>query len=194
MVPREAIAHTIRHSNIGTERFRRVMEWIIVEHEGGFADDARDPGGKTRWGITEAVARDWGYPGPMREFPLPRALFVYFDAYWRPLRLTQVASTDVAAEIMDSGINTGVAQASKFAQEAVNILYGGEDGEGVAVDGVIGPQTLHALGYWTAKDEAALLAALNGFQFMHYLGLYRRGPRLRYAIRSWVRRTQAKEF
>lgn len=36
----------------------------ILEVEGKqFADDPADSGGATRWGVTEKVARYWGYRG-----------------------------------------------------------------------------------------------------------------------------------
>ena len=46
----------------------------LLEHEGGYSDHAADPGGKTRYGITEVVARSHGYRGDMRELPLDAAL------------------------------------------------------------------------------------------------------------------------
>ena len=42
----------------------------LIGHEGGFVDHPSDPGGATRYGITERVARANGYTGSMREFPL----------------------------------------------------------------------------------------------------------------------------
>ncbi len=45
----------------------------VLGHEGGFSDHPDDPGGKTRFGVTEAVARRVGYKGEMRELPLDLA-------------------------------------------------------------------------------------------------------------------------
>ena len=42
----------------------------VLMHEGGYSDHAADPGGKTMFGITEAVAREVGYRGNMDELPL----------------------------------------------------------------------------------------------------------------------------
>ena len=33
---------------------------LLLGHEGGFSDHPADPGGKTRYGVTEAVAREAG--------------------------------------------------------------------------------------------------------------------------------------
>ena len=43
----------------------------LIEREGGekFTDHPSDRGGPTRWGVTEAVARAFGYEGDMRTMP-----------------------------------------------------------------------------------------------------------------------------
>ena len=33
----------------------------VIYLEGGYTDDPDDPGGKTKYGITERVAREYGY-------------------------------------------------------------------------------------------------------------------------------------
>ncbi len=44
----------------------------LIAVEGGYVNDSADSGGRTNWGITEAVARAYGYNGEMSE--LPRSL------------------------------------------------------------------------------------------------------------------------
>ena len=53
----------------------------VLLHEGEFSDDPHDLGGATRYGITEAVAREVGYRGDMREFPLDVAKRIYRERY-----------------------------------------------------------------------------------------------------------------
>lgn len=52
--------------------FERAFEKLLG-HEGGFVDHPKDPGGSTRYGITQRVARANGYEGDMRNFPLAEA-------------------------------------------------------------------------------------------------------------------------
>ena len=52
---------------------------LLLGHEGNYSDHPADPGGKTRYGITEAVARDVGYRGDMRDLPLDLAKRVYLE-------------------------------------------------------------------------------------------------------------------
>ena len=101
----------------------------LIKHEGGYSDHAADPGGKTRYGITEAVAREAGYQGDMRDVPLDLAKQIYKAKYW-----VEALPSDVRYVVFDAAVNSGPAQAAKWLQRAC----------GVIDDGVIGPQTIQA--------------------------------------------------
>ena len=53
----------------------------LLEHEGGYSNHAADKGGKTMYGITEAVARAHGYVGNMRELSADFAKKIYKSSY-----------------------------------------------------------------------------------------------------------------
>jgi len=116
---------------------------ILLKHEGGFSDHAADPGGKTRFGITEAVAREVGYRGDMRELPLDLAKRIYKDRYWDAVRAEELPEA-IRYAVFDAAVNSGPSQAIRWLQRAV----------GVRDDGVIGPQTIAAV---RAADPQALL-------------------------------------
>lgn len=105
----------------------------LLKHEGGYSDHKDDPGGKTRYGVTEAVAREVGYRGDMRELPLDLAQRIYKDRYWDAVQAEHLPA-DVRYAVFDAAVNSGVAQAAKWLQRAC----------GVKDDGVIGPQTIRA--------------------------------------------------
>ena len=69
---------------------------------------------KTRYGITEAVARAHGYSGPMARLPRDEAAAIYRRLYWLRPRFDQVAerAPRVAAELFDTGANMGPAVAA----------------------------------------------------------------------------------
>lgn len=106
----------------------------LLKHEGGYSDHAADPGGKTRYGITEAVAREVGYRGDMRELPLDLAKRIYKDNYWTPVKADELPA-QVRYLVFDAAVNSGVGQATRWLQRAV----------GTRDDGVIGPMTLMAV-------------------------------------------------
>jgi lysozyme family protein len=107
---------------------------ILLKHEGGFSDHPADPGGKTRFGITEAVAREVGYRGDMRELPLDLAKRIYKDRYWDAVRAEELPEA-IRYAVFDAAVNSGPRQAIRWLQRAV----------GVKDDGIIGPKTLAAV-------------------------------------------------
>jgi lysozyme family protein len=106
----------------------------LLRHEGGYSDHAADPGGKTRYGITEAVAREHGYRGDMRELPLDAARLIYRAAYWNAVRADELPAA-VRYAVFDGAVNSGVRQSVRWLQRAVDATD----------DGVLGPQTLRAV-------------------------------------------------
>jgi lysozyme family protein len=105
----------------------------LLKHEGGFSDHSADPGGKTRYGITEAVARDVGYRGDMRELPIDLAQRIYKDKYWDAMQ-AEALPADVRYIVFDGAVNSGITQSAKWLQRAC----------GVKDDGIVGPATIRA--------------------------------------------------
>lgn len=120
----------------------------LLKHEGGFSDHAADPGGKTRYGITEAVARKHGYQGDMRELPLALAKSIYLADYWQPVRAEELPSA-LRYAMFDAAVNSGPAQAVRWLQRAA----------GATPDGVLGPRTLLAVK--TQNPEVLLRKVLS---------------------------------
>ena len=106
----------------------------MLKHEGGFSDHPADPGGQTRFGITEAVAREVGYRGDMRELPLDLAKRIYEDRYWDAVRAEELPEA-IRYAVFDAAVNSGPRQAIRWLQRAV----------WVKDDGIIGPVTLAAV-------------------------------------------------
>lgn len=146
-----------------------------VGKEGDYSNNAADRGGKTRFGITEAVARKLGYTGDMKDYPWLSAVGVY-RTIWDELLCNQVAAASpaIAAEIFDTAVNCGEGTAVRFLQRALNALNNGATAyPDLAVDGIPGPASIDALQTFLAKragdGEKVLLKVLNGLQATHYL-------------------------
>lgn len=151
--------------------------------EGGDSNDPDDHGGATRYGVTEAVARAFGYTGAMAGLPWSTAVAIYKANYWDRLSLDSVAlvSESVALEVFDTAINCGVGTEGKFLQRALNALNnGGSAYPDLAVDGAVGSATVKALAAFLSKrgaeGEQVLLAALNGLQAVHYIEISEKDP------------------
>lgn len=152
----------------------RIIKYVIGV-EGEYVNHSDDPGGKTRYGITEDVARRHGYGGAMKSLPLSLALEIYKVSYWDKINLDAVCmqSPLIAFELFDSGVNVGTGKASMWLQLSLNKLNRkGEDYSDLKVDGSVGGKTLMALESFLSKrpeGEKILFNALNCFQGYHYL-------------------------
>ena len=143
---------------------------ILLKHEGGFSDHPADPGGKTRFGITEAVAREVGYRGDMRELPIDLAKRIYKERYWDAVRADELPEA-VRYVVFDAAVNSGPRQAIRWLQRAA----------GAKDDGIIGPQTLAAV---RAADPEQLVRRMLAQRLRFMTGL----PNWPAFGRGWARR------
>jgi lysozyme family protein len=99
----------------------------IIGHEGGLVDDPRDPGGLTKFGISKR-----SYPSEdIANLTLEQAKAIYLRDFWSPLKGDQLPPA-LALCLFDMAVNSGVAQAIRTLQRAID----------VTVDGIMGPGTL----------------------------------------------------
>lgn len=150
----------------------------IISREGGYSNHPSDTGGATMYGITEKVARQYGYQGEMKNLPRQVAEKIYMDIYWIKPGWDKVAmlSVSIAGELCDTGVNMGTGTAGKFLQRALNALNaGGEYYSDLLIDGRVGETTIAALhAYLTRRKsggESVLLKALNCLQGERYISL-----------------------
>jgi lysozyme family protein len=141
----------------------------LIGHEGGYVDHPADPGGRTKYGISQRA-----YPGEdIAALTLQRAKAIYLRDYWGPAGCALVPDA-LRFELFDAAVNHGVKQAVRLLQRAA----------GVADDGVIGPATLLAL---SAPRVDRLRARFNGARLQLMAGLpawaeFGRGWALRIAV------------
>jgi len=153
----------------------------IIKTEAGYVDNPNDSGGKTRWGITKAVARANGYKGKMRKLPKYTAYAIYAKQYWDALHLDDIEllSSRIAEEVADTSVNMGVSVAGRFLQRALNVLNRrGRDYHDLKVDGKVGRLTIKALKAYLKKrgkaGETVLYRMLNALQGERYVKLAER--------------------
>ena len=157
--------------------FERAVKALFLV-EGGFSNDPKDAGGKTRCGITEAVALANGFGGRMEELSREEAARIAKSQYWDVLRLDVISSFSypVAYELLDTGYHCGVGTAGRFLQRALNALNRlGQDYEDLTADGVVGPMTVRAVKRYLqlhpTNGEKVLLRALNALQGAYYIDI-----------------------
>lgn len=150
----------------------------IIRIEGGYANNPNDSGGETKYGVTIAVARNYGYDGPMIDMPREIAVRIYEDLYWNSLRLDEICamSEPIAAELADTGVNMGIGRAARFLQRSLNAFNQRADlFPDLTVDGYIGGKSIQALTVYlqarATDGEKVMMRALNALQGARYIKL-----------------------
>ena len=152
----------------------------VSQIEGGYVDHVDDLGGVTSAGVTEAVARDDGYYGDMRDLGEDYAADIGYRNYWQPLHLDHIGSAadtayaEVAYRLYDFAFNAGPSRSARALQRCLNVLNGsGRWYRDVTVDGVVGISTLRAFDGYVRRRGALgserLLVCVEGMQVWHYV-------------------------
>lgn len=177
-------------------------------HEGYDSNDIDDPGGETYRGISKVFWPMWaGWTILARvrrdNFKTDTELLqsavenFYLVNFWNQVRGDEIAeiSAEIAEEVFDTAVNTGIQKAGKILQEALNLLNLNQllypD---IHVDGVIGIDTIETLRrYFSLKTPVKnitlprLLKVMNALQAEHYINLMRKFPE-REKFRGWFER------
>lgn len=151
----------------------------IIFIEGEFSNDPYDPGGKTKFGITEVVAREYGYTGEMEDLSKEQAQEIYSTLYVKQPGFDKFIDINpaIAHKLIDAGVNVGTTRVTLWLQKALNTFSrNGVDYNKIKEDGSIGPATINAykaLEITRGKTLACtlVLKALDGYQTSHYISL-----------------------
>ena len=147
-----------------------------------------DAGGRTRFGIAEKFHAD--LPEEFFTMPAEDALAlaekIEEREYWDSMRLTAVKNQNVANKLLDMDVNTGVRQATVYAQRALNAIAS-PDGH-VAEDGVIGAGTLAGI---HGVDPIAYYQLLCQMSMAHYRHVAAVNPEQTGNLAGWIKRAEA---
>jgi len=173
----------------------------IVAREGGFVDDRDDPGGATNFGVTVHTMRRLGLDldrsgavdgADVRALTRERAVDIFIEQYYHRPGIDRLPEV-LRASVFDMQVNAG--------DNAVRLLQRllREMGQEVAVDGVIGPQTVAAAEAAARAAPDHIADAYGIARRNYYLRLADARPALRKFARTraggkggWIRR--AEEF
>jgi lysozyme family protein len=122
--------------------FQEAVGYIFIL-EGIQSDDARDPGGLTKWGIAKASHPEINFDVFTKRY----AREIYRHDYWNRMHIEDLPDI-LRLAVFDCGVNQGPGTSVKFLQTIL----------GVEADGAIGSETLKAL------DKADLGSVLTKFQ------------------------------
>ncbi len=140
----------------------------VLAAEGGLVNHPQDPGGVTKFGISQR-----SYPDlDIRALTRDAAQALYQRDYWMPIQGDDLpAGLDLV--MLDHAVNAGPARAIRLLQHLV----------GVPADGLLGPVTLAGVARADPQDLIARYSELR-------LDFYRDLPTWKHFGAGWTRRVQ----
>jgi len=148
--------------------FQAAFAFVLVA-EGADTDDPNDPGGLTRYGISQTRHPEVD----VSNLSLAQAQRIYYREYWQPIHGDQLPR-ELGFALFDASVNCGVARAVSMLQAAL----------GVEIDGVVGSRTVAA----AARQQDQVLARFMARRASHYLDLTSFKPRFRPYLQGWLTR------
>jgi lysozyme family protein len=132
----------------------------VVSVEGGYVDDKNDPGGATKFGISQR-----SYPDvDIKNLTLDQAKEIYRADYWNPVHGDELPDP-LSHFVFDAAVNQGVSHAIYMLQTALK----------VTTDGKIGEKTI-AAARASNNEACANFMMLRSFRYMSTINFGRYGP------------------
>ena len=117
----------------------------LIDAEGGYVCDPRDPGGETKFGICKR-----SYPAlDIKKLDIGTAKAIYFKDFWQPLGAE--CHPAIRYQAFDFAVNSGISTALRKLQQAIH----------VADDGHFGPVSRAALAALPPSDVLFLYLAVR---------------------------------
>jgi hypothetical protein len=153
-------------------KFDEIIE-VVLEHEGGYVNDPKDPGGETNFGIAKRSHPDVDIKNLTKE----GAKEIYKEVYWDKNKVESLPE-ELWHIYFDMCVNQGKSRAVKIIQRAVN----GKGGS-LTVDGGMGPMTISAIG-----KSRVELDRVRSYRVKYYADLVTRKPELERFYFGWFKR------
>ena len=153
-------------------KFDDIIE-VVIEHEGGYVNDPKDPGGETNFGIAKRSHPDVDIKNLTRE----GAKEIYKEVYWDKNKVESLPE-ELWHIYFDMCVNQGKSRAVKIIQRAVN----GKGGS-LTVDGGMGPMTIAAIG-----KSRVELDRVRAYRVKYYADLVTKKPDLERFYFGWFKR------
>lgn len=158
---------------------------VTLEHERGYVNHPKDPGGETIDGIARKMHPNWvGWPlidklttknyKTILAIPNMGGLIkLFYFQWWCDLKCDAIERIDpkIAKELFESSFNCGPSNGAKFLQRSLNNLNGGgKHYKEIVVDGKLGPGTIATLETCCKLPgrKDLVYRCQNGEQYKHY--------------------------
>lgn len=117
---------------------------FVLANEGGLVDNPNDHGGRTNFGISNALLKNLkgDYPADAKDLTFSQARDIYYKEFWLKAPFTSLWNQRITNYIFDCCVLHGIGTGIEIAQRAVWGVLGYQF---VKDDGVLGNKTLAAI-------------------------------------------------
>ena len=126
---------------------------VVLEHEGGYVNHPKDPGGETNLGVTKKTWEAWGGKKDMKDLTPEDVIPLYKSMFWKRVKGDELPS-GLDLVMFDFAVNAGPSRAITKLQIAI----------GAYPDGKMGPATMHKLADYV--EENGIVNLIIVFQSM----------------------------
>lgn len=164
---------------------------LTLRFEGeAYQHDPADRGGESKYGLTRQflAADPTLHDLSIRDLSLLRAITLYWELLWEPLRLGEFGAVrwPITAKVFDMAVWMGATQATRYLQRALNRTLAGFLPP-LTEDGRLGDLTLAAV-HQPAARVGAVMPVLIQLAIGHYQGIIERDPRQEQWRAGWSKR------
>lgn len=196
----EFLGSRLSSGSASKSHFDKAIEITLV-HEGGFSNDAVDPGGATNWGVSIRFLKDAGDSDgdgfldgdidrdgdidvdDIKNMTREQAIDIYRTHFWDKNKYDEIVDFTVAARVFDMTVNMGSSQSGKIVQRALNNC-----GNTLLVDGKIGKNTFATI---NCTNSERLMSEIRQEHAQFYLDLIAAKPQFEKYRKGWLRRAAA---
>jgi lysozyme family protein len=151
-------------------------------HEGGYVDNPNDPGGATKYGVTQ---RDIDgvrsafpdFPADVKDLTMDQATRYYLHTYVKP-HVSEIQDQALTDKLFDMGVLFGIGTAVNILERVLNL----------PVDGIFGTNDLVAT---NEAEPSSLLSAFKTGLVSHAIGVANARPSERIFLHGWIVRVNS---
>lgn len=156
-----------------------------ILNEGGYVDNPADPGGATKYGVTQRdITGLPGFPVNVADLTTDQATDYYLQYYWKKfgekgvaasIFYPQISNQAMLDKIFDMSVLFGIAEIVMLIQHILLLTE----------DGFFGAQTLDKV---NESDPVSFLNVLKTVIVSHAIGIANAKPSEREFLAGWIRR------
>lgn len=162
-----------------------LLKPFILHWEGGFVDDPLDRGGATNKGITIGTFRNFygkdATVEQLKNITDEQWLHIFKSGYWDKWKADDIENQSIADIVVDWAWASGTATSIKQVQKIL----------GVAVDGIVGNDTLTAI---NTADQSSLFVKIHSRRIEFVENIVKRDPSQTRFLKGWKNRINSLTF